>query len=178
MKKFLGLLLAAVVGAIIVIAAGVGFNSCSSGGLGSYIKGPQVDSAQVVDIVNDIINPEFYGVDEVIIYKDFKLAERQIDSTFTHLTDKQILDISTVILKKGIPLCVKSIYDEYMNSRDVYDNLPAEITTVPEASKDTTTAMEAPPTGVANPSETSYTSKDTTIDGKRATITTKIEKYE
>ena len=178
MKKILGMLATALIGAIIVIATGVGFNSCSEGGLGSYIKGPQVDSAQVVDIIEDYLNPEFDGIDAVLVYKDFTLAKQQIESTFIGLTDKQIVDISTVIIKKGIPLSIKSIYDEYVANKDVYDNLPAEISNIVIEPKDTVTVMEALPTLAVNPSETSYTSKDTVIDGKRATVTTKIEKYE
>lgn len=180
MKKFFETLLIALFASICVVAGGVGLvSSCSSDGLSSYIKGPSVDSAQVVDIVRDIINPEFGGVDEVLIYKDFKLSDKEVESTFLGLTDKQLLNISTVILNKGLPLSVKSIYDEYCNGKDIYDNLPGEISATVTEPADTTEATEAPQaTPVANPSETSYTSKDTIIDGHRATITTKIEKYE
>ena len=77
MKRILEMLAVALAAAIITIVAGTGLNSCENNPLGSCIKGPGVDSAQVVDIVNDVLNPEFYDVDEVLIYKDFALAKQE-----------------------------------------------------------------------------------------------------
>ena len=138
--------------------------------------------------VAEMINPTFDVVDDVIAYRIMSEKIKQTDSIFNYLPDATVEYVSNVLFNRKEPLNKKSIVHEYQINRNVYDNLPfppvANMQKNPSTStespiaelkiekEENTTVMEAPQTRAVT------TVKDTTIDGKPATITTKVEKKE
>ena len=129
---------------------------------------------------------------DAIVCQSNLIHNYEVDSIFRQLPAKVLTDVTSVLLKRTTNVTKSDIIDEYLTNRAVYDNLPntepndqpsnaavkdenVPIAEVSLINKGTTTVTEAPPTRV---DEVSYSSKDTTIDGKRATIETKITKHE
>lgn len=188
MKKFLDLCLTALLTAIIIIAVGAGINACSENGLGQYIiKGPIYDAADIESVEN-VMNPVMSSPIDVVATKVQMNAKLEEDSVFRSLDDNVLTNVATVLLKDNSVVTISDIVTAYKANRNIYDNLPPNTAAVstneekPVASislvqEGNTKVTEAPPTRV-DPTETSTTTKDTTIDGKRAKIITKVEKYE
>lgn len=139
--------------------------------------------------IKEVANPTFYSVDEVMVYRNLDANQKKLDSVFYKLPDNIIEKVAGVLINRDGSACKRSIVSEYNANRDIFDNLPdnpvAEkpqnqnpateqpIANVSIVQEGKTTVTEAPPTRVV-----STTVKDTTIDGKPATITTKVEKHE
>lgn len=194
MNKILHLCLVTLAAVGFTLATLAGVNSCTEGGLGAYIKGPSIDATDLEMSVENILVPQMTSVDEVIAYHISQAEKARFDSVFMSMSDEQIRAVSTVLLKTNSCITVPEIVNEYLHPTILnYNNLPDK----PDASKqetsptndppiaevklvkeENTTVTEAPPTRVDKPTQTSSVSKDTTIDGKRATVTTTIQKYE
>lgn len=195
MNKFLYLCLSALFAAIAVIAVGAGVNSCSEGGLGQFIKGP-VATSEPTDIelsVENVINPVLTSSVDAIAYQDVLNHKAKEDSVFRSMGQDTISKVMSVLLKKNGGATVCDIVEAYLANREIYDNVTTDQTIAKNAhpstpnnsislvQEGTTTVTEAQPTRVgssAQKSTATTTSKDTTIDGKRAKITTTVEKYE
>lgn len=187
MKKFLDLCLTALVAALMIVAAGAGINACSEHGLGSYIiKGPVADEMGIEMSVENYLNPPLCSVDEAIAYQVVRNTVESKDSMFMKMSEDAIRKVASVLLKNNSTTTYGEIVSEYLSNRNIYDNTPpsAVETKDPEekpvaslsiVQEGTTKVTEAPQTRV---SETTTSVKDTTIDGKKATITTTIEKHE
>ena len=187
MNKFLSVCLTALVAAVLVIAAGAGINACSEQGLGSYIiKGPIADEMQMESSVENYLNPPLCSVDEAIAYQIVRNNVESQDSTFMKMSEDAIRKVTTVLLKNNTSVTYGEIVSEYLSNRNIYDNTPPSavetkdteekpIASVSLVQEGTTKVTEASPTRVK---ETTTSVKDTTIDGKKATVTTTIEKHE
>ena len=140
--------------------------------------------------VAEMINPTFDAVDDVIAYRIMSEKIKQTDSIFNYLPDATVEYVSNVLFNRKEPLTKKTIVHEWKINRNVYDNLPippvADMQKNPSTTEspiaelriekeENTTVTEAPQTRVGN---VTISTKDTTIDGKPATITTKVEKKE
>lgn len=138
----------------------------------------------------DVVNPTFYSVDEVMVYRDLDTDQKKLDSIFYAMPDKLVEKVAGVLINRDGAACKRSIVMEYQaDTRGIFNNLPDEPVAEQQKSQNTstsepvakielvkeenTTVTEAPRTRVV-----STTVKDTTIDGKPATITTKVEKNE
>jgi hypothetical protein len=141
--------------------------------------------------VTEMLNPTFDVVDDVIAYRVMSEDIKQTDSIFNYLPDATVEYVSNVLFNRKEPLNKKSIVHEYQINRNVYDNLPLPpvadtqknqntstsepLTSIELTTEGKTTVTEAPQTRVGN---VTISTKDTTIDGKAAVITTKVEKKE
>lgn len=176
----------------LVLIAGAFFLGRACYGSFPWDKEKPLTEAAIDSIVQksvaEMINPTFGSVDDVIAYRIIFEDIKQVDSIFNYLPDATVEYVSNVLFNRKEPLNKKSIVHEYQINRNVYDNLPlppvADTQKNPSTGKEppiaelkiekeeNTTVVEAPPTRVVT------TVKDTTIDGKPATITTKVEKKE
>lgn len=141
--------------------------------------------------LTEMLNPTFDSVDDVIAYRVISEDIKQTDSIFNYLPDATVEYVSNVLFNRKEPLNKKSIVHEYQINRNVYDNLPlppvadtqknqststeSPIAELKLEKEENTTVTEAPQTRVGN---VTISTKDTTIDGKAAVITTKVEKKE
>jgi hypothetical protein len=141
--------------------------------------------------VTEMLNPTFDVVDDVIAYRVMSEDIKQTDSVFNYLPDATVEYVSNVLFNRKEPLNKKSIVHEYQINRNVYDNLPLPPVADTQKNQNTstseplasielttegkTTVTEAPQTRVGN---VTISTKDTTIDGKAAVITTNVEKKE
>lgn len=182
-RKFPLLIMAALIG----IFAMCSFSSCNL----TKLRGckTSTEQAQVVDSIvdahiQDVINPVFSSVDDVMTYMDITADIKMIDSVFTSMPKEVIIKVTNVLLNRGDVASKKSIVLEYIAHPDIYPFLGSDTKTPdtsPTASTETkepvasiqlvnegkTTVTEAPPTRVE---EKSGNYKDTVIDGKPAII--------
>lgn len=179
----------ALVAAIMVVAFGAGFNACSEGGLGQFIKGPGF--SEVADTVSaqPELSYELTSPVDAVAYQVTRQREVIEDSVFRSMDPQVVSMVSQVLLKTKPVINVSDIVQEYQSQSQIsYDKLAKENKsddplTKPKASielvqEGTTTVVEAQPTRAERPTQTSSVSKDTTIDGKKAKVITTVEKYE
>jgi len=189
MKKILQLCLTALVAAVLVVALGAGINSCSEGGLGQFIKGPGFSETADTISAQPELSYELTSPVDAVAYQVTRQREVIEDSVFRSM-DPQVVSMVTQVLLKTKPVInVADIVQEYQSQSQIsYDKLAKENKsddppTKPKVSielmqEGTTTVTEAQPTEVSKPKQTSISSRDTMIDGKKAKITTTVEKYE
>lgn len=140
--------------------------------------------------IKDVADPTFYSIEEVMVYRNLDAEQKRLDSTFYAMPDNIVEKVAGVLINRDGAACKRSIVMEYQaDTRGIFNNLPSEPVAEQQQSQNTstsepvakielveegnTTVKEAPRTRVVN-----TTVKDTTIDGKPATITTKVEKHE
>lgn len=140
--------------------------------------------------VKDVVNPTFHSIEEVMMYRNLDADQKRLDSIFYAMPDNIVEKVAGVLINRDGAACKRSIVMEYQaDTRGIFNNLPNEPVAEQQKSQSTstsepvasislttegnTTVREAPQTRVV-----STTVKDTTIDGKPATITTKVEKNE
>lgn len=140
--------------------------------------------------IKDVADPTFYSIEEVMVYRNLDAEQKRLDSTFYAMPDNIVEKVAGVLINRDGAACKRSIVMEYQaDTRGIFNNLPSEPVAEQQKSQSTstsepvasislttegnTTVTEAPQTRVV-----STTVKDTTIDGKKATITTKVEKHE
>ena len=189
MKKTI---IASIVGMIAAVLICAGSVWCFNGTFPWDKKAPlceaNVDSIVQVSI-KDVVNPTFYSVDEVMVYRSLDASQKQLDSAFYALPDKIVEKVAGVLVNRDGAACKRSIVLEYNANRGIFDNLPDAPVAESQKSQNTstsepiasinlttegkTTVTEAPPTRVVSESV-----KDTTIDGKATRITTKVEQHE
>lgn len=83
-----------------------------------------LDSAAVLKVISEIDNPQFVDEDDVVIYQQNEKEWRHMDSVFFSLDDKTLHNIVNVLIKRKIPLTKPAIVNEYMDNKNVYNNLP------------------------------------------------------
>lgn len=195
MKKKLNVLsfIAAYVVAFVgVVALCCGCCSCSKGSFFATPEEKQAQLEQVVDsIVNmhvqEIINPVFSSVDEALVYKSLDADTHKYDEVFSNMDDQTLQKVCEVLLNRHDICSKKSIVTEFLAHPDVYPFLDNE--TPPdtlktdkkggfklELSKEgSTTVTEAPQSRVEDSKHSKISIKDTVINGKKATVTTRID---
>ena len=189
MKKTIIASIVGLIAAVLICAGSVWcFNGVFPWDKEAPLSEANVDSLVQMSI-KEVANPTFYSVDEVMVYRDMNANQKALDSAFYALPDKIIEKVAGVLVNRDGAACKRSIILEYNANRSIFDNLPDDpvaekpqnqsttteqpIASVSIVQEGSTTVTEAPPTKVV-----STTVKDTTIDGKPATITTKVEKHE
>ena len=183
MRKFIYGCIIVLFAVLASTAASVALVSCDNPRVSSML--PQsVSKASVQACLDSIVNPVFTNVNDVFELQKQLTSNAFIDSVFMSMPPDVLKNVSTVMIKKR-PHCTKDdIVGEFLQNRQIYENLPAtppdnasnaNITTnetktpIPGVViKETTTVTEAPPTRVESQPANSY--KDTVINGKRALI--------
>lgn len=138
------------------------------------------DSAFVVKCVDDYFNPTFTSVEDVLDFQYGIQEDAKIDSFMGTVSPDKLSNIASVLFKRGERVTIRTLLREYQCNKDVYDNLPTSNTPARDSIKIDNKAMEEPPTGVGKSSmkQKSVSYRDTTIDGKKCQIETKISEYE
>lgn len=182
MKKFLyGCLIVLIAASVSIVANGT-LMSCENPVIEKIT--PSVNKAQVSACLDSIVNPMFSDVNDVFELQQQLVTNAFVDSVFMSLSKKTLNDIYGVLSKKRPYLSKDDIVGEYLQNRNIYENLPQDPPDVESNSQssttitptqvpgivheETTTVTEAPPTRVEGQRDGSY--KDTVIDGKHAII--------
>ena len=181
MKKILEILASAVIALILLVCGGAIVNSCTDGGLTSVLQTDNVVQEEDLTPVETI----FSTPQDVVIYRDRLRKQLQTDSLLLALPDKTLTDVAYKVIKLTGDCTIGNILDEYRNNQAIYDNLPPDNSTVvknniPISNNSTSTdeILKIRNDGEKKLTSTEYQVKDTTIDGKQATVTTKTELYE
>ena len=189
MKKTIIASIVGLITAVLICAGSVWcFNGTFPWNTETPLNEANVDSLVQMSI-KEVANPTFYSVDEVMVYRSLDANQKTLDSAFYALPDKIVEKVAGVLVNRDGAACKRSIVLEYNANRSIFDNLPDDpvaekqqnqntstsepIASIELTTEGSTTVTEAPQTRVV-----STTVKDTTIDGKPATITTKVEKHE
>lgn len=164
-------------------------------GIGCYLLGKRYSGPFLRDLVTkeyvdstvttnvqDIVNPLFNTVDEVLVFRDLTAEGLAIDEAFSLMPEEVLKNVASVVIKREGFATKRSIVYEYRANNAVYDNLPANST-----SKDTNTTSVDGSTGgdpvpkvdstnITKPeSRVEFTQYDTTINGKTYKVRTKKE---
>lgn len=141
---FLGMVVA------IIMAAALG--SCDRihdhRGLFSY-----ADSTAIANIAQQTVSPKFSTPTEAQAYQMDIENNFKEDSVFRSMTQKEVFDVTTVLLNRKQNPTAKDIAREYMQNNSIYSNLP---TLGPLQQVHTTTIREWKDTVI-----------DTVIDGRK-----------
>lgn len=81
-----------------------------------------------VEKTNDtttVVNAEktFNTAEEVIIFHTQQAEKKELDTQFLSMSDKVLTSVTTVLLNKKEPVTVKSIVQEYLANKIIYDSL-------------------------------------------------------
>lgn len=142
-----------------------------------------VDSLATATVQN-MINPLFSSVDEVLVYRDLSVEGNVIDLEFNDMPESILKNVAGVIIKREGHASKRSIIYEYRANKQVYDNLPAtqknETSTLETVEQKSASSMEGNSvTKVDSPAapadETRFQQRDTTINGKTYKMRTKTE---
>lgn len=136
-----------------------------------------VDSVSVAQHFESIINPQFETVQELIAFQQRTNKGLEIDSIFRTMSPKLLFDVGTVVLHKERYVTKKSVVYEYRANSSVYDNLPSSDTTniKPIKKVDLQSTDLGSRSNENNIISTSYSYKDTVINGKTVKILIKTE---
>lgn len=181
MKQKFSLLGAYLISLLLVCTCVIGMCTACDSFKGDDSKAPAaIDSALVSQCIYDYFNPEFTSVEEVLDFQYGIQEDAEIDSFMGTISPDKLSNIASVLFKRGERVTIRTLLREYQCNKDVYDNLPISNTPARDSIKTDNKAMEEPPTGVGKNStkQRSINYKDTTIDGKKCLIETKISEYE
>ena len=134
------------------------------------------DSTRIAQLFENLSEPQFSTLNEVIEYRNNVLLQDSIDAMFMSLPEATLSNVVAVLIKKNfINITKKDILDEYVKCRNVYDNLPSEV------DKPNPNTVDLSSTDLGNRRSdsvisTSYSFRTDTIDGKPVRI--KIKKEE
>lgn len=127
----------------------------------------------VAQAIANHMNPEFSEAQGVLDLRSDILQDRKIDSILVTLPEQTVYNIASVCKKKHKQFTLADFYDEYNNNKNVYDALP--VRPVDVTVKEQQPAMEEPRV-TKDETLVSATYKDTTIEGKKYVIETKLLK--
>lgn len=159
-----------------------------SGQYGSFAKKSNVSKTYVDSIVTsnvqNMVNPLFSNVDEVLSFRDLSVEGEAIDAEFNQMSEDILKTVTTVCIRRDGPVSKRGIVYEYRANKSVYDNLPEDATVndiISKAVKNSGTNGSSGGEPVRKDStkaptnETTFSQKDTTIDGKTYKMYTKTE---
>lgn len=140
-------------------------------------KDYSVDSIFVAEQVEEIVNPTFLTVQEVIQYRIDMNEGLSIDSTFLAMPESVLANVAGVLLNKSVMVNKRSIVEEYRANKGVYNNLPVETSSLPDNAPlqkvdQQSTDLGTRPSGVIS---TSYNYRTDTVNGKPIKIQIKTE---
>lgn len=184
MRKFLSWLSCTICAFILATVGATALISCDQ--TGPRFLHPAPDKHAVEVCLDSIVNPTFTNVSDVFELQKTLATNAFIDSVFLSLPPDVLKNVSTVVLKKMHHVTKDDIVGEFLNNRNIYDNLPppdetsnvnssTTTTTITSTAvpgivhEETTTVANAQPTRAVG-NETSGSYKDTIIDGKPALI--------
>lgn len=169
MKKFLNFLGGFLIIACLALTGTYLMSSCENSGsfFGDKdgVTQEYVDSTVAVAAQN-LINPLFTNVDDVLAFREKSLEGQAIDDAFNSMPEEVLTNVAGVCIKREGHVSKRTIIYEYRANRDVYDNLPAQAanndTSIQETTKTPADTVKRRPDGTIT-----YKQHDTIIDGKK-----------
>lgn len=121
------------------------------------------DSVRIAEAVQNITNPQFTTLNEVIEFRTCHRESQAIDSIFFSLPESVLQNVVTVLLKKNYAsITKKDIIEEFEQHKDVYSNI-------------NTTSINVKNDSTKKIISTSYSYRTDTINGKPTRISIKTE---
>lgn len=168
MKKFLNFLGGFLIMACLALTGTYLMSSCENSGsfFGDKdgVTQEYVDSTVAVAAQN-LINPLFNNVDDVLAFKAKSLEGQAIDDAFNTMPEEILKNVASVCIKREGHVSKRTIVYEYRANRSVYDNLPQasnDNTSMQETAKTPADTVKRRPDGTIT-----YQQHDTTIDGQK-----------
>ena len=138
------------------------------------------DSIFIATLVEEIVNPQFYNVPDIVNFQIQSVEGFEIDSVFQSIPEQVLRNVAHVVLGNKGFVDKREVVKEYKAHPDIYNNLPGS----PNAEKIVTSAdlkevdkagtdLGDKPSGVIS---TSYSYSTDTVDGKPVKIQIKTEK--
>lgn len=174
--KFLGVYLLAALGAIMLLTS---CDKLRRSYPSNYDRAN--DSVKICEMIENVNNPQFSSVTDVMEFRVNYASGQTIDSVFFSLPDNTIRNVVGVLLKSNTNITKKDIIEEYRRCKDVYDKLP-----VPNASNEKTddsSAVNKPvdktatDLGTRQPVKTEISFRTDTVNGKPKKVMVKTEEY-
>lgn len=137
------------------------------------------DSIFVATLVDEIVNPQFYEVSDIVSFQVQSVEGFSIDSIFQTMPEQVLRNVACVVLGNKGFVDKREVVKEYQAHPDIYNNLPnsssGKIITSAEVNEvdKTGTDLGDKPSGVIS---TSYSYSTDTVDGKPVKIQIKTEK--
>lgn len=190
MKKTIIASIVGVLAAVLICAASVW---CFNGTFPWDKKAPLNEAVMdsIVQLsIKDVVDPTFYSVEEVMVYRNLDADQKRLDSTFYAMPDNIVEKVAGVLINRDGAACKRSIVMEYQaDTRGIFNNLPNEPVAEQQKSQSTSTSEPVASISLTTEGKTTVTEgqptrvvsesvKDTTIDGKATRITTKVEQHE
>ena len=182
MKKKSSILQVIGMSLITVLLAGLvccGMTSCKNTTFPWEDKTPAIEETvdSLVQLaVADAINPVFLSADQAVVYRDLTTEGKSIDSVFYAMSDKQVIDVTSVLIGRVGSARKKDIVNEFMSHPDIYPLLPVKADPIAKAAP---TSMEdsgdrkESGTGIIS---TNYKIIDDTVDGKPVKVQVREER--
>lgn len=163
----------------IMLISGITFCSCDKFAKHDKEILATNDSVLISQYINEISNPSFLTVSEVLSFKQNQLKNKEVDSLILSMPEDILTNVVSVVIKRCGVATKTQIADEYRANRSVYENLPKAAPKTDQMSDAEETArVEDVPNTTVGTRQVNYNTKDTVIDGKRVTIETKTTQYE
>lgn len=123
----------------------------------------------------------FDNVEAVLEYQAGEIKALQEDSFIVTIPEEHLRAVATVLFKRKDTVTIQTLYNEYANNKQIYDNLPytapINYTDIVTQHSQTATEEQHKPDSNATKKEVT-TFRDTIINGKKYQIETKLSAYE
>lgn len=87
----------------------------------------------------------FTSATDAMLYQQERATQKSVDDVFLSMTEKEVADVSTVLLKKLESITISDIVNEYRANRRIYSNLPPDPLQIDEHREDRTQESTDPP---------------------------------
>lgn len=147
------------------------------------------DSVFVMDMVQEYVNPLFSTTTEALSFREDVKEGAKVDSIFNSIPTSTLKYVCNVCQNKYGKFRKRCIVQEYMDNREIYDNLPQQQSQPTQLPPPVTQQQQKEEPVVLNPTEGEQTRvgntvsiqikhQDTVIDGKPHTIETTTKTIE
>ena len=136
------------------------------------------DSTTIAQQVDAIVNPQFYTVEDFMLFRNRTSEGYSIDSVFRSIPVTTLYNVASVVLKKNGVIDKKSIVKEYRANHSVYNNLPTKEESTQDNTSATTVDLSSTDLGSREEKDiisTSYEYRTDTIDGTLVKVQIKKE---
>jgi len=87
----------------------------------------------------------FTSATDAMLYQQERATQKSTEDVFLSMTEKEVADVSTVLLKKLESITISDIVNEYRANRRIYSNLPPDPLQIDEPQKDRPQEPADPP---------------------------------
>lgn len=121
MKKWINRILGCI---CLLFAAVLGVTLTSCEHFTNFEKRHFVDSTKVAEMITQKVTPAFSDLERITVYKQQRQVEYKTNSTFVAMSDQTLKSVVNVLLSRQTTVTVEQVVNEYLNNREIYDNLP------------------------------------------------------